>query len=370
MSAKSFTSIETPALLLDRARLERNCAAMRARAERHGVRLRPHLKTAKCVEVAERALSPGSRAITVATLRTARWFAQRGFRDQLLAVSLVPAKVPAVAALLREGVSVRVLVDGPDNAAGVAARAAGLGVVLEAFVEVDCGQGRGGHRPGEAALLEVARVLDASPAMGLLGVLTHAGHSYGAVSHEAREAIAEDERRAAVEAKQRIEAAGVACPEVSVGSTPTVMAARSFEGVTEIRPGVYTFFDATQAALGVCTEDDLALSVLATVVSRGEGYAWIDAGTLALSAERALGAPRYGRVTEVDGAALPGAPVVDGLNQEHGRVVPSEATPLSLEVGAQVRVWPNHACITAAMFDGYHVLVEGAVLERWERLRG
>lgn len=369
MSAPLF-EIETPALLLDAGRLARNCDAMRARAERHGVRLRPHLKTAKCVEVAERALSPGTRSITVATLRTARWFAERGFHDQLLAVGLVPAKVPAVAALLRAGVSLQVLVDGPDNAAGVAARAAALGVVLHAHIEVDSGQGRGGHRPDDPGLLEVARVLDASPAMRLSGVLTHAGHSYGAASHEEREAIAEQERHAAVDAKRRIETIGIACPEVSVGSTPTVMAARTFEGVTEIRPGVYTFFDATQAALGVCAAPDLALSVLATVVSRSDGYVWIDAGTLALSGERVAGQPRYGRVTDVHGGELRGQPVVDALNQEHGRLVPTTDAALELSVGAQVRVWPNHACITAAMFDRYHVLVDGQVEARWERLRG
>jgi D-serine deaminase-like pyridoxal phosphate-dependent protein len=372
----SLEALETPCLLLDRARLEANCRRMREAVRCHGVTLRPHLKTAKSLDVAKAAFGGSdARGVTVSTLDEAAYFVERGLGDQIYAVGIVPDKLARVAELQRSGATVAVITDDVDAARRIAPIAWVLGARFDVFVEIDSGQHRGGLAPDDPRLIELATILDVSDGVRLRGVLTHGGHSYQCRSIDAVAAVAEQERSSAVEAAERIRAAGIACPEVSVGSTPTALHARSLDGVTEVRAGVYVFFDLFQHAIGSCERDDLALSVLASVVSRREDAMWIDAGTLALSSERSLdavGGSGFGEVTAADGTPLPGAPKVVGLNQEHGEVVATDGAldTAPFPIGSRVRVWPNHACITAAMFDRYHVVEETDVAGEWPRLRG
>lgn len=355
-------SLPTPCLLLDRARLARNCARMQAIAARHGVRLRPHLKTAKSMEVAELAFAANDRCGAVSTLEEAAYFAARGLEDLTYAVGLAPAKLEAIAALPAR---VGVLTDDLEAARAIAAHPGRFDV----WIEIDSGHHRGGLAPDDPKLIALGQVLAAAPRVALRGVLTHAGQSYACLAVEEIAGVAEVERRSAVEAAERLRAAGVPCSEVSVGSTPTAVHARSLAGVTELRAGVYVFGDLFQASIGSCARDDLALSVLATVIGRRDDCVWIDAGALALTQDRSL--EGYGEVVGLHLEPLPGRPQVDALNQAHGRVVATSGV-LDLDaltVGARVRVLPNHACMTAAMFDRYFVLdSDGAT--PWPRLRG
>lgn len=359
----SFDALPTPCLLLDRARLARNCDRMKAIAARHGVRLRPHLKTSKCVEVAELAFD-SSRSGTVSTLEEASYFAERGIDDLIHAVGIAPAKLDRIAAI---GARVGVLTDDLEAARAIAAHPARFDV----WIEIDSGQHRGGVAPSDPALVAIGRVLENAPHVTLRGVLTHAGHSYRARGAEALARIAEIERTSAVEAAERLRAAGIECPEVSVGSTPTATHAERLDGVTELRAGVYVFGDLFQASIGTCARDDLALSVLATVIARRDDCVWIDAGALALTQDRSVDG--YGEVVDAETLQpLPGRPRVDALHQVHGRVV-ATAGKLDLDrlkVGTRVRVLPNHACLTAAMFDRYFVLEQGRIVAQWPRLRG
>ena len=355
----------TPALLLDLAVLERNCAAMAARAQAHGVRLRPHLKTAKCVEVADIATRGQFGGLTVSTAAEAAYFAAGGYRDLTYAVGIVPAKVPALAAVAREhGAVITLITDDARIARETDRAAAACGAVFPVLVELDTGGGRGGVDPEGNELLAVGRAIAGARALRLAGVLTHAGHSYHAHGTAAIQAVAEAERAGAVRAAGRLRGAGLPCETVSIGSTPTVVHARRLDGVTEIRPGVYTFFDLQQAVLGVCTEADIALSVLATVIghNRRSGRILIDAGALALSkdvgASEFRGDVGYGLIHPAPGGSLPsGRLFVAEVHQEHGliAVAGGEMPWDALPVGARVRVLPNHACLTAAPFDRYHV---------------
>lgn len=335
---------------------------MQAIAARHGVRLRPHLKTAKSVEVAELSFGQGFRGGAVSTLEEAAYFAARGITDLTYAVGIAPAKLDAVAALP----GVAVLTDDLGAARAIAAHPARFDV----WIEIDSGQHRGGLAADDSRLLEIGRVLTDAPRVTLRGVLTHAGQSYACGDPAAIAEVAEEERSCAVLAAERLRAAGIPCPEVSVGSTPTAVHARSLEGVTELRAGVYVFGDLFQASIGSCTRDELALSVLATVIGRRDDCVWIDAGALALTQDRSL--EGYGEVVGLDLEPLPGLPRVDALNQVHGRVVATEGTLdlARLEVGTRVRVLPNHACLTAAMFDRYVVLDGDRPVAEWPRLRG
>jgi len=210
-------------------------------------------------------------------------------------------------------------------------------------------------------------------------VMTHAGSSYDLDTPEALEAMAEQERSGCVGAAEHIRGAGIPCPEVSVGSTPTALSARDLTGVTEVRAGVYVFFDLVMHNVGVCRMDDIALSVLTTVIGHqtDKGWAIVDAGWMAMSRDRGTQKQKhdfgFGQLCAVDGSVIPGY-VMSGANQEHG-IVSCENTPdrdiaSRFPVGTQLRIFPNHACATAAQFPDYHAVAGGQELSVWERFYG
>jgi D-serine deaminase-like pyridoxal phosphate-dependent protein len=369
----TLDDLQTPCLVLDIGVLRRNIAGMAAAIARHpGVSLRPHLKTAKSRDVA-RLAAPGHGPITVSTLAEARHFAEGGWTDQIYAVGITPRKLDAVAELNVAGADVKVITDDPEAARAVAAHPG----PVSALVEVDVGEGRGGVRPEDGALLEVAAALGPR----LAGVLAHAGHSYAARTPEAAAAVAEAERAGVVRAAERLRAAGHAVPIVSLGSSPTAVHARGLEGATEVRAGVYMFGDLFQMQLGTHGPDGIALTVLASVIGRRpeRNAVLLDAGALALSKDRSTeAAPRdygFGLMLDRAGRRSFGDAIVARVHQEHGEARGGEGEPLPfarLPVGARVRVAPNHACLTAAAHDRYHVVDGGGerVLAVWERVNG
>ena len=364
----------TPALVLDRRILARNVDAMSERVRALGVALRPHLKTAKSADVARLALAGNAGGITVSTLREAAYFLEHGITDIAYAVGMVPGKLDAAAALRDKGADLKILTDSPDVARAIAAH----GAPHEVLIEVDCGDARGGVAPDGPELLDIARILDDAPSVRLAGVLTHAGQSYDCRDADAMAAVAERERAAAVTAAGRLRAEGLPSPVVSVGSTPTARFARDLTGVTETRPGVYMFCDLYQAGIGVCGREDIAVSVLATVIGHrpGDNTLLVDAGALALSKDRSTEKlPEdcgYGLVCEADTARPIAGLLVGAVHQEHGAVTGDAPLPFdALPIGAKVRVLPNHACITAAAYDAYHVIDGGTeVVARWPRCNG
>jgi len=369
-----LADLPTPCLVLDRDKLERNLAIMSAAVRRNGVALRPHMKTAKSVEVARLATAGEVGGIAVSTLAEAEHFAAAGFRDILYAVAIVPAKLDRAAALRHAGVDLKLVTDDPATAAAIAAHARAAGCDHRVLVEVDCGEHRSGVDAASAALPEVGRALGPLCA----GVMTHAGHSYDCRSLTEIETVAEAERATAVAAGERLRAIGLAVPIVSVGSTPTALHARSLAGVTETRPGVYMFQDLFQTQIHSGPPENMAVTVLASVIGRRplENRFLIDAGGMALSKDRSTAsAPRdwgFGLVLDIDGERGFGDAVVERANQEHGIVCAPTPLPFGrLAVGARVRVAPNHVCMTAAQYDRYHVIAgSDTVVDVWERVNG
>jgi D-serine deaminase-like pyridoxal phosphate-dependent protein len=367
-------TLDTPALLLDAARMERNCRRMRERVHAAGVQLRPHVKTAKSVEVAQAALDAPAGPITVSTLREAEYFCDHGFRDILYAVGVVPGKVARIAELTRRGARVTTIVDSVEAARALVEASAKAGVRIPALIEIDSDGHRAGVAPGDATLVEVGAALGDA----LHGVMTHAGDSYNCDSVDAIRAVADREREAVVGSAAVLRARGHACPVVSVGSTPTATFARSFQGVSEVRTGVYVFHDLVMAGLGVCELDDIALSVLGSVIGHQRDKGWIitDAGWMALSRDRGTARQKvdqgYGVVCDAAGAPIEDLVVVDA-NQEHGIVARRGGGAIDFSrfpIGARLRVLPNHACATAAQHGEYHVLEDGRPVRVWERFSG
>ena len=379
--ARSLDELDTPALILDRGRLDANLARMNAHVARLGVALRPHMKTAKSAEIARRALPQGG-GIAVSTLREAEYFFEHGYRDLFYAVGVSAQKLARAAALVRRGARLLLAVDQPAAARAVATRGTELGVGFEVMIEVDCGDGRCGIEAQSSTLLAVAAELRGGAK--LAGVFTHGGHSYAGRSPDALAAVAGQERLAVTTAASRLRAAGYDCAIVSMGSTPSVLHARDLSGVTEVRAGVYMFGDAFQVGVGSCSLGDIAISVLATVIGQypQRGELIVDAGALALSKdvsthrfddERNVG---YGLVI-TDGSDHEGL-YVARVSQEHG-VIKRRNGAIDFArhpIGSRLHIQPNHACITAAAYDRYHVIggpagADSPVIEaEWDRVNG
>jgi D-serine deaminase-like pyridoxal phosphate-dependent protein len=372
-------ALDTPAALLDEARMRQNILYMQSRINALGVRLRPHVKTAKCLEVARQQLQAGAMGITVSTLKEAQVFFDAGIVDILYAVCIAPPKLAQVRALRERGCALTIVVDSVDAARAVAAAGPPQGQAFDVMIEVDSDGHRAGVPPDSDLLLDIGRTLHEGGAT-LKGVMTHAGASYECRTPQALEAMAEQERSRCVRAAQRLRDAGLPCPEVSVGSTPTALSARQLDGVTEVRAGVYVFHDLVMHGVGVCSLDEIALSVLCTVIGhqRAKGWVLVDAGWMAMSRDRGTHDQPldfgYGAVCTEAGEPIDGL-IMSGANQEHGilswrggRI--DAGLEDRLPVGTRLRVLPNHACATAAQFPAYQVLGADGALHRWERFYG
>jgi D-serine deaminase-like pyridoxal phosphate-dependent protein len=377
-AATAFAALETPAAVVDCDRVQKNLVRMQGTADRLGVRLRPHVKTHKCREVARAQAALGAHGITVSTLKEADYFFAHGFDDVLYAVGITPNKFAHTLRLRRAGCKLTVITDDGATASSLARFGREHGECFDVMLEIDTDGKRAGLPPDDPRLLEVAARLDGAGAR-LCGVMTHAGGSYALHDPQALRACAEQERSLCVAAAQRLRAAGHACRDVSVGSTPTALSAGSLAGVTELRAGVYVFFDLVIAGIGVCTRQELALSVLTSVIGHQPDKNWVlvDAGWMAMSRDRGTQGQShdwgYGAVCAADSGEWLADLRFTQANQEHGilEALGDCDVRARFPVGTLLRVFPNHACATAAQFPSYVVQRDGIVqAERWERVHG
>ncbi|WP_246793929.1 DSD1 family PLP-dependent enzyme [Burkholderia perseverans] len=371
-------TLPTPSALIDVPRMMRNIERMQRRLDALGVAFRPHVKTTKCEPVVRAQLAAGARGITVSTLKEAEQFFARGIDDIVYAVGMVAGKLPQALALRQRGCNLKLTADSLAAAEAIAAFGREHGMNFEVWIEIDVDGHRSGVAPEDARLVTIGRAL-AEGGMTLGGVLAHAGSSYDYHRHDELVRIAEQERAGAVRAAERLRAAGLPCPVVSIGSTPTALAAERLDGVTEVRAGVYVLFDLVMHNVGVCTTDEIALSVLTTVIGHQEekGWAIVDAGWMAMSRDR--GTQRqphdfgYGLVCAEDGTVL-GDYLLGGANQEHGilqrRGEPDHAIATRFPIGTRLRILPNHACATGAQHPEYQAVAADGEVETWPRFYG
>ncbi|MBY4711564.1 DSD1 family PLP-dependent enzyme [Burkholderia cepacia] len=371
-------TLNTPAALIDVGRMRHNIGRMQAHLDALGVRFRPHVKTTKCTHVVDAQIAAGAQGVTVSTLKEAEQFFAHGIRDIVYAVGMVPAKLGQALALRRQGCDLKLVTDSLPAAHAIAEFGRAHGERFEVWIEVDVDGHRSGIPPDAGLLIDVGRALvDGGLVLG--GVLAHAGSSYEYSTPEALAAIAEQERSRTVQAAERLRAAGLPCPVVSIGSTPTALAARHLDGVTEVRAGVYVMFDLVMHNIGVCDLSDIALSVLTTVIGHQEekGWAIVDAGWMAMSRDR--GTQRqardfgYGQVCTEHGDVL-GDYVMSAANQEHGIVsragAPDSGIAQRFPIGTRLRILPNHACATGAQHPEYQAIGDDGSAQAWPRFYG
>ena len=371
--------VPTPAFVLDKTKLLANIHRAQKRAADLGVAFRPHLKTHKSIDIARLQMTSPEGPATVSTLAEARYFAENGVKDILYAVGIAPQKLAEVDAIRHEtGCDLKIILDSAEAAKLVSDFCREHHTTLPVLLEIDVDGHRSGLLPDSPDIVTTARAL--TDGAYLKGVLTHAGDSYECKTQEAIAAAAEQERAGIVKAADMLRAAGFTVDIVSVGSSPTLMRSASEAGVTEIRAGVCAFFDLFMTNVGICTVDDIAGSVLTTVIGRkvNKNRIITDSGFLAMSRDRGTQRQKkdygYGLVCDVDGHALDeGKILLAGTNQEHGIIDLPENTALTqtdFPIGRRLRVLPNHACPTAAPYAHLLVVENGLIVDVIGHVRG
>ncbi len=351
---------DTPAVVVDRGLVQRNIDAMAADARAGGKLLRPHAKTHKMLEVARMQLAAGSRGLQVAKIGEAEALLPSGVDDIFVGYPIVGAQKIARLLDLAEKVQVSISLDDLAVAEPIARAARARGMTLPVLLEINTGMDRVGVTPDRA--VATARRLADLPGLRIRGVKTHEGQ---ALSRSANTADTEREAYAAcalmVATAEAIRADGIPCPEVSLGCTGTARFDVRAPGVTEVRPGTYVFYDATQVAHGQATFADVAAWVVATVVSRPDDQrAVIDAGSKVLSSDR---------LNQKDAPVMMGRLIdrpdhhVVRVNEEHGVI----ATPpgSTLRIGDRVAVVPSHICPVINLTDEVLVADDGALVDTW-----
>ncbi len=343
---------------------------MREKALASAVTFRPHVKTHKTREIARMQHGGGTGPITVSTLAEAEAMAGDGFRDITYGFPLAPDKLARAAVLARGIDRLNLVIDSETTLRAMEAFHASTGILFDAYLKVDCGYHRAGVDPASPDSVRLAVSIGRSNAVRFNGFLTHAGHSYNVASREEIARIAAEETGCLTRFRALVASEIGDGLLRSVGSTPTASVVDKFADCDEVRPGNYVFYDAFQSAIGCCSPADVAVSVLTTVVGwyPERGHAIIDAGALALSKD--VGPthidPAFGFGIVCDLDLRPVAARLVSLSQEHGKL----ATHAPLPVGTRLRIVPNHSCLTAALFDVYHVVDDGRVVDAWQPVRG
>jgi D-serine deaminase-like pyridoxal phosphate-dependent protein len=360
MMTMRLEDLDTPALVVDADRLERNLRHVQQTVEGAGKNLRPHIKAHKIPDVARRQLELGAVGLTTAKLAEAEAMAAAGLDELFVCYPLVGRpKIERLLRLARER-NVMTVVDGVAGADALGAAFAGEERPLGVLVKVDAGFGRVGARAADA--IELCRRVAGTDGLDFRGVCIHEGSTYAEPDTERRNQLAAAQARELVAIAEQVRALGIRVDIVSAGSTPGLAGCLDVEGLTEVRPGNYAFYDAIQVGLGVAQPDECALTVLTTVVSTARPTGAVcDAGSKALALDRGAHGlditPGHGTIIGRDGLGI------QRLSEEHGWL--ADETGAGCAVGDVLRVIPNHACAVVNNFDHAWVAEGDEVVDRW-----
>lgn len=344
--------IQTPYVEIDEDRLISNLKEMQQKADKAGVRLRPHIKTHKSLMIANRQLQLGAIGVTASKPDEALVFVEGGIPSVTLAYPIV--RPDSIGRLIRSAqirdTELMFIAAHEIGIQAIGAAAEAHDVKLGVFLKVDVGLGRVGVKPQDPAAVVLAQKIAQHPYLAFAGLFSHAGHAYGSKSAEELANIANAEAQALLHLAEQLKEVGVEVPAISVGSTPTCLGAPIPSGITEIRPGNYAFLDRTALRLGIASGDNIALSIIATVVAHNDHHFIIDAGSKSLSSDlgaHGSGGGGFGLAVSVWGDTSE-MWEIERLSEEHGFVRFSDTPP---PVGSRVRIFPNHSCAVIAQFD-------------------
>ena len=339
--------VDTPALALDLAKLEGNIERMASFVANGPAKLRPHVKTHKCVEIARMQIAAGAIGITCAKLGEAEAFASGGIEDILIANQIVGSKEFEQLVDLERRSKVTVAVDDAANVRELSIAASRAAVTVPCLVEVNIGMDRCGVEPEGGALIQLARQVAESRNLTFAGLQAYEGHLQFMMPPEKRREQTVIAMQKALAAKLTLEAAGLPVPVIRGGGTGTHEVTSKLPWMSELQAGSYATMDWRYRSIGV--DFSCALTILATVISRPRPErAVIDAGLKAMTSE--FGMPEV---------MLEGATVVK-LSEEHA-VLALDGKARALGVGDKVELVPSHGCTTINLYDRYHVTANDRV---------
>jgi D-serine deaminase-like pyridoxal phosphate-dependent protein len=347
-------ALDTPAILIDLDILDSNISGMARVAQRAGVDLRPHAKSHKSFYVADKQLAAGAVGLCVATVGEAEAMWQHGVSDILLAYSIVgERKLERLRPLVDANV-VTLVTDSIEVAEGYSRLARLMNRRIPVLLEIDTGMNRVGVVPGDAG--SVGAKIASLPGLEVRGILTHAGHAHDATDQRGIALVARQEAREMQAAREGLESQGVEVSVVSAGSTITTPYLSAADGITEVRPGTYVYNDLRTLSCFACTPDQIAATMLATVVSRGTGRATINTGSKSITTSR---------ITDHGFGHLFGSPgtAFSRLSEEHG-VLSLAPEDEKLRVGDRVRVLPIHICVWMDLQREVYGIRGGRVVDR------
>jgi D-serine deaminase-like pyridoxal phosphate-dependent protein len=359
MIGHSAKDVDTPSLLVDINRLEANIRRYAEITTQAGVRLRPHIKTHKTLEIARMQLHAGAGGITTAKLSEAEVYVNAGFTNIFVAYPIIGAEKAIRAARLAQRSHLIVGVESVTGIQQLSAAATEVGTTIFVRVEIDSGLHRTGVVPEAAEAL--CRLVLASSGLQLDGIFTFRGVSFPSAQSREPHVLGQQEGVLMVALAEQLRRVGIPVNEVSVGSTPTSPAAALVPGITEVRPGTYVFFDRMTTRNGTSRPEDIALSILATVVSRPTpDIAVIDAGSKTFCGDII---PEKAGLEGYDATTDGSHGILVNMNEEHGivRLAPG-FTP---GVGDKISLFPNHVCTTVNLSDELVVVREGIVQQVW-----
>ena len=348
------TELDTPALLIDLAKMEANIETMANYFSTVNADLRPHVKTHKTPIIAHKQIAAGAIGVTCAKLGEAEAVIHAGIRDVLIANQIVGAQKIARLINLAKHSEIMVAVDNAENVQAISEAAGAKGATVRMLIEVNIGMDRCGVEPGKPAL-ELAEQIHRSPNLVFEGLMGYEGHTVAKPNRSERDAATREAMQRLVDAKAYLEKHSVKVPIMSGGGTGTFNITGSISEMTEVQAGSYVLMDSTYRNVeGVGDHFDCALSVLATVVSRPSADRMIvDTGLKVLAKE--FGIPQPIGVNGVE---------MTGLSEEHGKMEVSEAS-VSLKPGDKLEILPTHCCTTVNLHDRYYGIRNGIVESVW-----
>jgi D-serine deaminase-like pyridoxal phosphate-dependent protein len=354
----SVSELDTPCMLVDVDRMERNINNWQAAIQQHGVKLRPHVKTHKVPAIANMQLSAGAGGITVAKVGEAEVFATGGARDIFIAYPTIGGEKWRRIAELARSCRMTVGVDSETGARGLSAAAVSAGVTIYTRVEIDSGLNRAGVQPDKAGAL--CRLINELPGIELDGIFGFRSISFSGSNGRPASELGREEGEFYVNVANQLRVAGNPIHSISVGSTPTAKFAAAVKGITEVRPGTYVFGDYMMAEFGAVSYDDIALSILCTVVSKpAPGKVTIDGGNKTFcgdSIPAKLNLKGYAKAVGMEA-------YVEIMSEEHGVVRLGQG--INLQIGDKVAFYPIHVCTTVNLADELVGIRAGKVETVW-----
>jgi D-serine deaminase-like pyridoxal phosphate-dependent protein len=355
---QAIAELDTPVLLVDLDRMERNIARWQRLADDAGVAFRVHVKTHKVPAIALQQLAAGACWIVCAKIAEAEVFVDGGCDDVVIAYPVFGERKWRRLADLACRARVGVNVDSVEAVEGISAAAREAGTKIDLYLDIDTGMHRGGvdHRSLAEAILLCEAISNAA-SVELAGITTHRQMAFADAGAREPDDAGRDEAQALVAVAEELRAAGQEIRVVAAGGSVSGRGAASVPGLTELRAGTYVFCDLMQLDYGVAAWEDLALTVLCTVVStRQPGGATIDGGLKTFSGDRLTGEHQLARAADREIA-------LDRLSEEHGMAVVGAGERVRL--GEKIPFFPVHACTAVNLSDELVGVRDGRVEVVW-----